>query len=164
MRAYLVLMINYLFAYTMVGSVQNCLLLWSKYVLKMEHLFMWIILALQLSSVVGCILWYYLSKCIGKKFTYMAGLIFWVLLSVQVYFLDSMSPEFVIYITAGMAGVAVSAALLMPFSMLPDIVEYDTLKNGKKREGAFYSLFVLMQKIGLASVLYIILINVRHLV
>jgi len=36
--------------------------------------------------------------------------------------------------------------------MLPDIVEQDELRTGKRREGVYYSLFILFQKIGLAVV------------
>ncbi len=34
--------------------------------------------------------------------------------------------------------------------MLPDVIEYDELRTGQRREGIFYSFMVLLQKIGLA--------------
>ena len=41
-------------------------------------------------------------------------------------------------------------AFLIPWSMLPDVVELDELNHGKRREGIFYSMFAFFQKVGVA--------------
>jgi len=46
------------------------------------------------------------------------------------------------------AGIFVAIPYFLPWSMLPDIIEYDTYRSGKIRESAFYSIFVFFQKIG----------------
>jgi glycoside/pentoside/hexuronide:cation symporter, GPH family len=40
--------------------------------------------------------------------------------------------------------------------MIPDVIELDELKTGKRREGVFYSFMVLLQKIVLAAALAIV--------
>ncbi len=44
-----------------------------------------------------------------------------------------------------------AAGLLLPWSMLPDVVELDELQTGLRREGLFYSFFVFFQKVGLGT-------------
>lgn len=48
-----------------------------------------------------------------------------------------------------LGGIAVAAGLLLPWSMLPDVIELDELQTGMRREGLFYSFFVFFQKVGL---------------
>jgi glycoside/pentoside/hexuronide:cation symporter, GPH family len=45
-----------------------------------------------------------------------------------------------------LAGVGVGAAHVLPWSILPDAVEYDEWKTGTRHEGTFYSLVTLAQK------------------
>ena len=44
---------------------------------------------------------------------------------------------------------------LVPWSMVPDVVELDELETGQRREGIFYGVFVFLQKLGLALGLFI---------
>ena len=44
----------------------------------------------------------------------------------------------------------VSIGYLIPWSMLPDVIELDELETGQRREGIFYGFFVFMQKLGLS--------------
>jgi GPH family glycoside/pentoside/hexuronide:cation symporter len=46
-----------------------------------------------------------------------------------------------------MAGIGVSAAHVMPWSIIPDAIEYGELSTGKRYEGMFYSLISLSQKV-----------------
>jgi GPH family glycoside/pentoside/hexuronide:cation symporter len=45
-----------------------------------------------------------------------------------------------------LAGVGVAAAHVLPWSIIPDSVEWDELQTGQRHEGMFYSLVMLMQK------------------
>jgi len=60
------------------------------------------------------------------------------------------------YIMAIMAGVGVSTAYLVPWSMIPDVIELDELQTGQRREGIFYGFMVLLQKFGLAFGLFLV--------
>ena len=44
-------------------------------------------------------------------------------------------------------GVGLSAVLLFPWAMLPDVVEFDELESGRRREGLMYALFTFGQKL-----------------
>jgi glycoside/pentoside/hexuronide:cation symporter, GPH family len=55
-----------------------------------------------------------------------------------------------------MAGFGVSVAYLVPWSMMPDVIELDELQTGQRREGIFYGFMVLLQKFGLAFGLFVV--------
>lgn len=96
-------------------------------------------------SLVG---WLYISKWAGKKMAaYMGGLI---LIPCMVgYGLMPAHQTIFVGVLSVIGGIGVGNMLLMPWAMLPDVMEIDELKCGYRREGIFYSWFVFFQKIGL---------------
>ena len=46
-----------------------------------------------------------------------------------------------------LAGIGVSAAHVLPWSIIPDAVEWDEWQTGERHEGMFYSLVTLAQKV-----------------
>ena len=57
------------------------------------------------------------------------------------------TPLAVVIAVCALAGVGVGAAHVLPWSILPDAVEYDEWKTGTRHEGTFYSLVTLAQKV-----------------
>jgi GPH family glycoside/pentoside/hexuronide:cation symporter len=46
-----------------------------------------------------------------------------------------------------LAGVGVGAAHVLPWSIIPDAIEWDEWKTGKRHEGMYYSMVTLIKKI-----------------
>jgi GPH family glycoside/pentoside/hexuronide:cation symporter len=46
------------------------------------------------------------------------------------------------------AGIGLSTNYVMPFSIVPDVVEYDFAERGVRREGVFYGMWTFVSKIG----------------
>jgi glycoside/pentoside/hexuronide:cation symporter, GPH family len=61
-----------------------------------------------------------------------------------------------LYALGVVIGMGVSTAYLIPWSMIPDVIELDELRTGQRREGVFYSFMVLLQKLVLAAALAIV--------
>jgi GPH family glycoside/pentoside/hexuronide:cation symporter len=51
-----------------------------------------------------------------------------------------------IYVVAAIAGMGFSAQWVFPWSMLPDVVEYDEKMTGERREGIYYGLWAFLSK------------------
>jgi hypothetical protein len=52
-----------------------------------------------------------------------------------------------------LAGIGLAAVMMLPWAMLPDVVEFDALAHGRRREGLLYALFTFGQKVaGLVGV------------
>lgn len=107
------------------------------------------ILAVQGTALLMLFVWSALSEKIGKKAVYGMGMGCWILAQVGLFFLQPGQLGWM-YGLAILAGVGVSTAYLIPWSMLPDVIELDEWQTGQRREGIFYAFMVLLQKIGLA--------------
>ena len=61
-----------------------------------------------------------------------------------------------IYLIAALAGLGIAAAHVIPWSIIPDVVDDDELRTGHRREGTFYGYMVFLQKAGTAIILALI--------
>jgi GPH family glycoside/pentoside/hexuronide:cation symporter len=57
-----------------------------------------------------------------------------------------------------MAGVGVGAAHVLPWSIIPDAIEWDELQTGERHEGMFYSLITLAQKVASSVAIPLVLL------
>jgi GPH family glycoside/pentoside/hexuronide:cation symporter len=152
-RAFLILTIFYFLSWTSVQLVQNNLFLYDKYVIRKEASFTWIMLLLQLVAAASLFGWSFVSRLIGKRFTFIIGLSLWCAVSIGNYWMTDKTPVWAVYVSVTICAIGVSVTFLIPWSMIPDIIDQDEVQFGSRREGVFYSLFVLFQKIGLAVAL-----------
>jgi GPH family glycoside/pentoside/hexuronide:cation symporter len=87
-----------------------------------------------------------LSERINKGPAYALGLLIAALAIIVAFFLPQ-GPTPWIYLIAFVAGIGFSGQWVFPWSMLPDVVEYDQKMTGERREGIYYGLWALLQKI-----------------
>jgi GPH family glycoside/pentoside/hexuronide:cation symporter len=92
-------------------------------------------------------LWGWLSERWDKRQAYIAGMIFFAVVMLALIFLGPSTPLWGVFAVTTLAGVGVAAAHVIPWSILPDAIEWDELQTGQRHEGAFYSLVTLAQKV-----------------
>ncbi|MFV0337652.1 MAG: MFS transporter [Chthoniobacterales bacterium] len=93
--------------------------------------------------------WSWLAVRLGKHAVYYLGMSFWLVAQAALFLLPATGSTG-IYGLAFLAGFGVSVCYLIPFAMLPDVIELDELETGQRREGIFYGLLVFLQKTALA--------------
>ena len=120
-----------------------------------ENDFPLVAIAVQGTALVMLFVWRQVSDRIGKKAVYFLGTCIWIVAQGGLFFLQS-GQIALLYLLAVLAGCGVSVAYLIPWSMVPDVVELDELNTGQRREGIFYGFMVLLQKVGLALALWIV--------
>ena len=79
----------------------------------------------------------------------------WILAQIGLFFLQP-GQVGLMFFFAVMAGCGVAVSYLIPWSMVPDVIELDELNTGQRREGVFYGFMVLLQKMGLAISLFLV--------
>jgi GPH family glycoside/pentoside/hexuronide:cation symporter len=148
-RAFVYVTVIYLLSWLSIQFVQNNLVLYVKYWIGAEQQFGILILGVQISAFIFLLIWAKVSQRIGKQNVYYIGMSVWIIVSI---FLFMVQPgQFtILLIMAILAGAGVSIGYLIPWSMLPDVIELDELETGQRREGIFYGFFVFMQKLGLS--------------
>ncbi|MCP2730975.1 MFS transporter [Limnofasciculus baicalensis] len=106
-------------------------------------------------ALVMLFVWNFVSRRIGKRGVYFMGMSLWIIAEAGLFFLqrDQVGLMYLLFV---MAGFGVATAYLVPWSMLPDVIELDELNTGQRREGIFYAFMVLLQKIGLAVGLWLV--------
>lgn len=112
-------------------------------------------LGVQGTALVMLFVWQEVSKKFDKKIVYFLGMGFWIIAQIGLFLLQPGQIVLMFALTI-LAGFGVSVAYLIPWSMVPDIIELDELETGKRREGIFYAFMVLLQKFGLAFGLFLV--------
>jgi len=82
---------------------------------------------------------------INKGPAYALGL-FIASVAVMTSFFLPHEPTPLIYVVAAIAGMGFSAQWVCPWSMLPDVIEYDEKMTGERREGIYYGLWAFLTK------------------
>ena len=112
-------------------------------------------IAVQGTALIMLFFWKFVSDKLGKKAVYYMGTILWIIAQAALFLIQP-GQTTLLYIGAVMAGFGVSVAYLIPWSMIPDVIDLDELNTGRRNEGIFYSFMVLLQKLGLAIALFLV--------
>jgi GPH family glycoside/pentoside/hexuronide:cation symporter len=120
-----------------------------------EKSFPSVAIAVQGTALILLFFWQKISEILDKKIVYFLGSSLWVLAQIGL-FLVQPGQTTLMYCLAVLAGCGVSVAYLIPWSMIPDVIELDELETGQRREGIFYGFMVLLQKFGLAFGLFLV--------
>jgi GPH family glycoside/pentoside/hexuronide:cation symporter len=137
----------YLLTWMAVTIVEATLLFFVKYVLEREEQSNLIMAAIFVVAIFALPLWEWASRHLNKRLAYAVGIAFWAVVQIVLITLGPSTPLSIILFMAALAGIGVSAAHVIPWSIIPDAIEWDELQTGERHEGMFYSLVVLMKKI-----------------
>lgn len=154
-RPFVLVTVIYLLSWLTIQFVQNNLFIYARDAVGVaEADFGLVLLALQFSAFVWVIIWGRISERIGKKAVYYVGAVIFMLALLGLFFIPK-GQTVLLYILGVIGGIGVAVAYLIPWSMLPDVIELDELQTGQRREGVFYGFFVFLQKMGLSIGLFI---------
>ncbi|WP_071517349.1 MFS transporter [Geitlerinema sp. PCC 9228] len=112
-------------------------------------------IAVQGTALAAVFGWSVIGRRFGKKIVYLLGVPLWLIAQVGLLLLQPDSVGWM-YFFAVMVGIGLSTAYLVPWSMFPDVVDYDELLTGERREGIFYGFTVFLEKLGTAIALFLV--------
>jgi GPH family glycoside/pentoside/hexuronide:cation symporter len=90
--------------------------------------------------------WKWVGKRWSKSISYVGGLFIVMICLVGTFWLGKGDMNIMIIIT-GIIAVGMSSHWVMPWAMIPDVIEYDQVETGERREGMFYAVFGLVNKV-----------------
>lgn len=146
-RPFVQLAIAYLIANVSFTLVQTLLYYFLTYQVGMvEGQISIVMLCLMVSIWVWLFPWKMISDRWNKGPAYGIGLVIGGL-SVASTFLLPQGQTIWVYVIAVVAGVGFSTNWVFPWSMVPDVVEYDRLETGEHRGGMYYGVWGFTQKL-----------------
>ncbi len=137
----------YLLTWMTILVIETNLLIYIKYIIHREGQSSLIMACIFVTAIFALPLWTWASKHWNKRFAYIIGAAFWAVVMIALILVSAQTPFWVILILCVLAGIGVSAAQVMPWSIIPDAIEWDEWKTYERHEGMFYSLITLMGKV-----------------
>lgn len=154
-RAFALLMLIYLASWTATCVLASMLVYYAKYYWQVPGNANLLVLIAEASAVIFVPVSVYLARTLDKPRAYLLGIGFWCLILLSIAALDRESVS-IAYVLAFFCGPGIATALVIPWSMVPDVIEDDQQRTGARREGAFYSLVAFFQKLATGMALWAI--------
>ncbi|MCP4137172.1 MAG: MFS transporter [bacterium] len=146
LREFRIILGMYLFNMIGFDLIQVILIFFLKDVINVPEADSFIFMAIPLVIAVLCApLWITLGEKWGKKKAYIVAAIY---MSISFLFC-LLAPEGnmnYMYVICAFAGIGISASQVIPYSIIPDVIEVDEYENGTRREGAFYGVIMFLYK------------------
>jgi GPH family glycoside/pentoside/hexuronide:cation symporter len=140
-------MFIFLFTWVSFDILQTILLFFIKYALRQQANSDLIMGIIFVTAICALPLWNYASRRWNKRLAYIFGIAFWAVVQLVLVTLSPSTGLGLILFLCVLAGIGVGAAHVLPWSIIPDAIEWGELKTGERHEGMFYSLITLSQKV-----------------
>ncbi len=111
---------------------------------------------LMLVCVLFVPFWLWLSRTRNKREAYILGMFLWIIVQGLIFTIQPGNTNYLLLIAA-LAGIGVSAAYILPDSILPDVIEWDELRTRRRQEGVYYGIRTLIRKLTGAGVIFLTL-------
>ena len=111
---------------------------------------------LMLVCVLCVPFWLWLSRTRNKREAYILGMSLWVIVQGLIFTIQPGNTNYLL-VVAALAGIGVSAAYILPDSILPDVIEWDELRTRRRQEGVYYGIRTLIRKLTGAAVIFLTL-------
>jgi GPH family glycoside/pentoside/hexuronide:cation symporter len=146
-RPFRLSLLIYLFTWMTMDLMQMIILYFVKHAMRQENRSDLLMGTIFVVAILSLPLWNFVARRFNKRVAYVVGVGFWAAMQMVIMTFGPATPLPIIIAVCALAGVGVGAAHVLPWSILPDAVEYDEWKTGARHEGTFYSLVTLAQKV-----------------
>jgi glycoside/pentoside/hexuronide:cation symporter, GPH family len=151
-KPFLIVMGIFLFTWMALEIVQATLLFFLKYRMNLESQSDLVTATIFVTALIMLPFWSWVSSRWDKRTAYITGMIYYIFVTVAIIFIEPSWGMVPFMAMAVLAGIGISAVQVLPWSMIPDAVEWDELNTGERHEGMFYSLVTLFRKIAVSVV------------
>jgi GPH family glycoside/pentoside/hexuronide:cation symporter len=143
----------YLLSWTTASILAAMLVYFANYRLRVPEQANYFVLLAEGSAILFIPVWVWVAKKLDKRRAFIIGSLTWivVLLGISALPADAIGLA---YLLAALSGSGIASAYVLPWSMLPDIIEHDQLQTGQRREGSYYAFASFFQKLATAFALW----------
>ncbi len=146
-RPFWAIMGLYLLSWGTASILSATLIYFANYYLKVPEQANYFILGAEGAAILFIPLVVWLSRKLDKRRAFILGCITWAVVLFGLSALPS-SQLVLAYLLAILSGFGIATAYIIPWAMVPDIIEFDQAETGERREGSYYAFFSFFQKAG----------------
>jgi GPH family glycoside/pentoside/hexuronide:cation symporter len=154
-KAFWLVMGLYLFSWTTASILAAVLIYFANYYLRVPEQANYFVLVSQIAAIAFIPLWVWVARKLDKRRAFIIGTATWVVVMIGI---ASIRPDqvYLAYILAALSGSGIATAYVLPWAMIPDIIEMDELQTGQRREGSYYAFTSFFQKLGTGAALWML--------
>jgi GPH family glycoside/pentoside/hexuronide:cation symporter len=143
----------YLTSWTAVSIMAAVLVYYANYYMQVPDQANYLVLAAQGSAIAFIPVVVWLSRKFDKRRAFIIGCASWLVFLLLLFVLQPAQIGLV-FTCAAFSGLGIATAYVVPWAMIPDLIEQDELTTGQRREGSFYALAAFFQKFGTGAALW----------
>jgi GPH family glycoside/pentoside/hexuronide:cation symporter len=152
-RPFQMVMGLYLLSWTTASILSAVLVYYANYHLRVPEQANYFVLVAQGSAILFIPACVWLARRLDKRRAFVLGTATWIAVLLGISGLRSEQLTLA-YALAALSGLGIATAYVVPWSMLPDIIEHDQQRTGQRREGSFYAFASFFQKLGTGAALW----------
>jgi GPH family glycoside/pentoside/hexuronide:cation symporter len=146
-RPFWMVMGLYLLSWTTASILAANLIYFANYHLRVPGQANYFVLVAEGAAILFIPLWVWVARRLDKRRAFVLGTVSWTVILLLLSFLRS-DQVTLAYALAFLSGSGIATAYVIPWSMVPDIVEHDQVQTGQRREGSYYAFASFFQKLG----------------
>lgn len=143
----------YLLSWTATSILAAALVYFATYYLGVPGQANYFVLVAQGSAILFIPLSVYLARRLDKRRAFILGTLSWIVVLLGISGLKS-DQIGLAYLLAALGGLGIATAYVIPWSMVPDLIEYDELGTGRRREGSYYAFASFFQKLATGTAIW----------
>jgi GPH family glycoside/pentoside/hexuronide:cation symporter len=140
-------------SWTTASILAAVLVYFANYYLEVPDQANYFVLVAQGSAIAFIPLWVWVARKLDKRRAFILGTVSWIGVLLGIY---ALGPDQVAlaYLLAALAGSGIATAYVVPWAMVPDIIEFDQAQTGQRREGSYYAFASFFQKLATGAALW----------
>lgn len=152
-RPFWLVMGLYLLSWTTASILAAVLVYFASYYLRVPEQANYFVLVAEGAAILFIPLWVWVARRLDKRRAFILGTLSWVVVLLGI---AAVSPGQLglAYALAALSGSGIATAYVIPWAMVPDIIEYDELRTGQRREGSYYAFASFFQKLATGAAIW----------
>jgi len=143
----------YLLAWTTASILAAMLVYFANYRLRVPEQANYFVLIAEGSAIFFIPVWVWVAQKMDKRQAFILGMLTWIVVLLGISALPANAIGLA-YLLAALSGSGIATAYVIPWAMIPDIIEHDQLQTGQRREGSYYAFASFFQKLATALALW----------
>jgi GPH family glycoside/pentoside/hexuronide:cation symporter len=143
----------YLLSWTTASILAAVLVYYANYYLRVPDQANYFVLVAEGAAILFIPFWVWVSRVLDKRRAFILGSLSWIVVLLGIYLLPA-NQVLLAYLLAGLSGSGIATAYVLPWAMIPDVVEHDELRSGQRREGSYYAFASFFQKLATGAALW----------